>query len=105
MKIYIKRSGGIANLILEGEVDTGDLPSELSRKAEAMMDPERLQAISSTPRPRTPDGFRYEIRVEEGDALRNFTLDDDAVDGDERDVLDGLMREVRRKRRRGKPGR
>jgi hypothetical protein len=105
MKIYIKRSGGIANRTLEGEVDTGDLSSELSRKAEAMMDAKNLRAIASASRPAMPDAYRYEIRVGEGSAFRAFTLDEGAVGDEERDVLDGLMREIRRRTRNGGTGR
>lgn len=101
MKIYIRRSGGVAGLALEGEVDTRDLSSELSRKAEAMMAAENLKAICSVRRPKSPDTYQYEIRVNDKDAVESFTLDESAVGDTERDVLDGLMHEIRRKARGG----
>jgi hypothetical protein len=110
MKIYIRRSGGVAGLTLEGEVDTRDLSSELSQKAEAMMAAENLRAICAAGRPKAPDTYQYEIRVSDKDAFEAFTLDESAVGDTERDVLDGLMHAIRRKARggggkRGKTGR
>jgi hypothetical protein len=104
MKIFIRRSGGMANVPLEGEVDTKDLSRDLRRKAEAMMHTKNLRALSSAKGGKTPDVYQYEIRVGEEDAFEAFTLDEGMVGDDERDVLDGLTRELRRRKRKGGAG-
>jgi len=101
MKIFIRRSGGIANIQIEGNVDTGDLTVELAEQAERLLESENLRNVCSRGRKRMPDTYQYEIRVGEGDKCEVFSLDDSMPEPDFLDVLDGLIVEIMNKRRLG----
>ena len=92
MKVFILRSGGLANLRLQGEVDTDDLPEDLKKRAAALLQPEKLRQLQPSAHG-VPDAFQYEIRLTaESGEVETFLLDDASQDADLCDVLDGLMR-------------
>ena len=107
MKVYIRRSGGVANITLEGVVDTKDLPAELRMKAEGLMRVEKLKVICAAKPRKLPDTYQYEIHVAEEDEFEAFTLDESAMEGEVLEVLSGMIAELRRKQtsRRGERGR
>ena len=107
MKVYIRRSGGIANIPLEGVVDTKDLPAALRTKAEVLMCVEKLNVLSAAKPHKKPDTYQYEIHVAAEDDFESFTLQESAMEGEILEVLSGMVAELRRKQtsRRGERGR
>ena len=101
MKVFIRRSGGIANIQIEGDVDTAELTGELAEQAERLLKSENLRKICSRDQKRMPDRYQYEIRVGEGDKFEAFSLDDSMAEPDFLDVLDGLIVEIKARRRLG----
>lgn len=99
MKLYIRRSGGIANISLEGEVDTNSLPPELRTKVEALLRVEKLRAISASKSRKMPDTYQYEIRLAKEDTFEAFTLDEGALETELQEILGSMVREIRRRQK------
>ena len=97
MKVFILRSGGLANLRVQGEVDTDDLPEDLGKRAVALLQPEKLRGVQPSA-DGVPDAFQYEIRLQaENGEYETFRLDDPSHNPDLCDVLDGLIRVLTQK--------
>ena len=96
--MFISRSGGLANFRLHGEVDTDDLPQELTEKASAILQPGRLRDLAPSGGG-VPDGFQYEIRVQTETGEYETFMRDDPTDHPELcDVLEGLIQALMQKR-------
>jgi hypothetical protein len=105
MKVFIRRSGGLANFRLQGELDTEDLPEKLGNRAEELLRVEKLRALCAIKGEKLPDAFQYEIRVgTQNDEFESFVLDDSMAGPDFLDVLDGLVSEIRRRLLAERPG-
>jgi hypothetical protein len=63
MKLHLARSGGFANIQLQGTVDTTDLPPELAGRAERLLSPDNLARAQGEDNPHMADGFVYELMV------------------------------------------
>lgn len=63
MKLHLARSGGFANIQLQGTVDTSDLPPELAGRAERLLSPDNLARAQGEDNPHMADAFVYELQV------------------------------------------
>jgi hypothetical protein len=78
MRIEVQRSGGFAGLTRTASVDTGRLPAAEARRIEdsvRVLDLEAAGRQAAGARPR-PDGFQYDVTIEEGGERRRVTLCD-----------------------------
>ena len=63
MRLHLTRSGGFANIRLEGTVETTDLPPDLGDRAERLLDPETLARAQHGGNPHMADAYVYDLRV------------------------------------------
>ncbi|OIJ92702.1 protealysin inhibitor emfourin [Streptomyces colonosanans] len=86
MRIRVTRSGGLAGLTRHAEVETGDRPetAELERLAT-----EAVAAGHPEPPPGVPDGFHYEITVDDHTAH----CADPHLTNAQRELIQHLLRE------------
>lgn len=104
MKVSVKSSGGFANIQLQGQVDTVDLPAALAETAERVLTRENLDRAQSAPRdPQVADAMLYEVTLHGvGDEPpETYAIDDVAADPEIAEALAALMGEVMRRRRAG----
>lgn len=102
MKILLKTSGGFANLRLDGELDTGQLPPELAARIESGLTSDALRDAATLANPELADGTVYELTIlpETADGeRRHFVIDDAAVADEILDILDEILHEIVRRRR------
>jgi hypothetical protein len=98
MQISFERSGGFAGISLNTTVDTANLPPtdaaqlrQLVEVADFFHLPARMAS------PAQPDRFQYQLTVEDGDRHHTAILDESAVPGTLRPLLDWLLNAARRK--------
>jgi len=103
MKLYIKTSGGIGNIRIQGEIDTDDLPHRLAAHVRSMFDPAKLALL---PHPEdtgtTADGMQYEVHLMSGDDARRLAIAESNAPEDLIDVLQELIQELIRRKSAGK---
>lgn len=102
MKIYFKRTGGLAAISFSVTLDTDALPEVDSRRLDNLMNaasffdqPDSLR--SSTPR---VDRFHYEIKAEIEGRVKTIEIDESAVPEIFRPLLDHLIELARVKKNR-----
>ncbi len=102
MKVRLKTSGGLANLRIDGEIDTGQLSPEISELIERGLESEALRQSAATDNFGVADGTVYELTIpsesEDGER-RHYVLDDTTASDEVLDVLDILQHEIIRLRR------
>jgi hypothetical protein len=96
MRVTVHRSGGLAGLRVGGTIETADLDDELAARAEAALEPQRLEAAAAEPEePGAADQHVYDVTPESGATY--------SVGGggqsDVPAVLDELVNEIIRRRR------
>lgn len=81
MKIYFKRTGGLAAISLSVTLDTDALPAEDSRRLKDMINatsffdqPDLLQSAT-----RGADRFHYEIKAEAEGRVKTIKIDESAI--------------------------
>lgn len=100
MKLHLACSGGLANLRIEGSVDTAELAEELRGRVERALQPEKLAAASAAASARWADAQQYELTVEvEEGRSRRHRLEDSSLSEELGDVLDELRLEIVRRKR------
>lgn len=99
MRATIHRSGGIGGLRLGGTIDTDDLPTELADRAVEALQPRRLAAAGQrSDHPGAADVPSYEVTLlDEGET---YTVTGSPAGGETAAVLDRLVNEIVRRRRR-----
>ena len=98
MKIFLRTSGGFANIRIEGEIDTADLPDELAGKAEELLKP---GSIPSTPGPENlnlTDSRQFSIHVTTENDSTNYDLDETSAKPDLLELLNDLVQEIVRRK-------
>lgn len=98
MKVVLRTSGGFANIRIEGELDTDELPLDTAERAESLLHPESLRRAASSGAPRVPDAQQYTIWVEG----EEFTIDQASAEPRLRALMNDLTNEIIR-RRKGAP--
>ena len=89
--VRLTRSGGLAGLSLVASVDLDDLPPAGARKVRAA-----LADVDFTPKRRRaapapfPDGFQYDIEVDDGEK-RSITVHDPVASPGVQKLLDVLL--------------
>ena len=101
MKIFFKRTGGLAAISLSVTLDTDALPAEDSRRLNNLMNtvsffdqPDSLQ--SAIP---GADRFHYEIKAEVEGRVKTIQIDESAVSDFFRPLVDHLIEMARMKRK------
>lgn len=64
MRIFLRVSGGIANVRLEGVVESDDLPPDLAAQVARTLSPEALRAAGAESGSPAPDARTFEVHVE-----------------------------------------
>lgn len=101
MKVHLACHGGFANLRIQGQVDTAELPDDLAEKVERVLgEHESLRQASVAPKdPRVADAQQYDLTVhpEGEDGPRQYRLDESNLSDDVLEVLDELRGEIVRR--------
>ncbi len=100
MKIYFKRTGGLAAISLSVALDTDTLPPEDARSLLNLVNavsffnqPDSLS--SSAP---GADRFHYEIKAETGGLIKTIAIDESVVPDIFRPLIDHLIKRARVKK-------
>ena len=97
MKIFLRTTTG-QGIMLEGQLDTADLPEDLGDRIEKILRPRRLSAVAQAPVRRSmADVQHYELtllpRTSRGKP-RRFEFSDAAAGDDLVELLDELTHEI-----------
>ncbi len=102
MKVHLACSGGLANLRIEGRLDTSELPGDVAVKVESALGEESLAAAQRTKgRALVMDGEHYELTVLPDDPegeVRRYRLDDAALSEEMLEAIDELRGEIVRRK-------
>lgn len=102
MKLHLACHGGLANLRLEGELDTDELAPTLAQKAVATLEPKKLADAEATARdPLVADDQQIVLTLlpeKSGDLARKYRLDESSLSDDLLEILDELRHALVRKR-------
>lgn len=94
MKLLLRRTGG-QGLMLQGKVDTSELPEDLARRARETLQPEKLRRVATQPQnPFMVDCHEYEITLLDDDEVKHFKFSDAQNAPELLELLDELMREI-----------
>ena len=101
MKIFFKRTGGLAAISLSVTLDTNSLPAEDSRRLQNL-----LNAVSFFDQPDSlrsakpgADLFHYEIKAEVEGRIKTIEIDESVVPALFRPLVDHLIEMARIKRK------
>jgi hypothetical protein len=101
MKLHLAVSGGFANLRIQGELDTDELPEELARRAEAVLNRPALEAAAATKSNMLmTDSIQYELTVLANslhESAQRYQLDESSLADEMLEVLDELQSEIIRR--------
>jgi hypothetical protein len=90
MHVRVTRRGGLAGILLRGELQTSELPAQQATLAEEAL--QKLPADRPPSPPRHPDGFQYEIAFSPPDgAARSLVIDEAEVSDALRPVIETAM--------------
>ncbi|MCC7202560.1 MAG: hypothetical protein IT393_07880 [Nitrospirae bacterium] len=100
MKLYFKRTGGLAAISLSVTLDTDVLPAGDARFLHKLVDAVSFFDLPELMRSATPgiDRFRYEIKLEAEGRVKTIEIDESAVPEILRPLLEYLTGLARRKR-------
>ena len=101
MRLHLARSGGFANIRLQGTVDTTDLSPELTGRAERLLSPDSLARAQGENNPNMADGYAYELQVwpkgTDG-SPRSYLLSEADTSSEVMETLDDVMEAIIRPR-------
>ncbi len=80
MNIRVVRSGGLAGLRRQRELDSGGLSGGERARLEGLVDAARFFELPHTLTRGTPDMIRYRVTVERAGAVHEVEVDDDLAD-------------------------
>jgi hypothetical protein len=72
MRVHVTRSGGMAGLVLEGDLDTATLDAKQRDDVERILG--QLQATGRSGRPLGADRFQYDVTIATDAEVRRVTL-------------------------------
>ncbi len=101
MRLFLRSSGGLANLRIEDELDTSELAPELARKAERFLRPEKLKTARTAENSQMTDALQYELTLfpqAEGEEVRQYCLNEASTAREILDVVGELMHEIIRRK-------
>lgn len=98
MKIFLRSSGGFANIQIQGEIDTADLPSDLARKAEDFLTPSRIKVVPHSENPQFADSQQIYVRVTSEEGSKQFELDESTADSELFALCNNLIHEIVRRK-------
>jgi hypothetical protein len=101
VRLFLRSSGGLANLRIEDELDTSELAPELARKAEMFLRPEKLKTATSAETSQMTDALQYELVIfpqAEGEELRQYYLSEASTAREILDLIGELMHEIIRRK-------
>ncbi len=95
MKLLLRRTGG-QGLMLQGKVDTSELPEDLAKRTQETLQPEKLRKVAMQPQnPFMVDCHEYEVTLLDDDKeVKHFKLSDAQNAPELLELLDELMREI-----------
>ena len=102
MQLILKTSGGFANLRIEGQIDTSELPPELSDRIERGLESDALREAAAAENSQMADGTVYELTilpVTEEDEQQHYVISDAAVEDEILEIFDEILHEIMRQRR------
>lgn len=76
MRIHVVRSGGIAGLRSEHDLDTERLPAEAQRRLAQLVQGVAFFALEPRRSSHLPDMIQYRVRIEEGERAHEVQFDD-----------------------------
>ena len=97
MRVYCKKTGGIAGLKISAEVDSKQLSPAEAQEMEVLV--ERARLFDQPAKPgvaATPDQFQYEITVEDQGMKHSFVTNDTAASDELLDLVDWLIAVARK---------
>jgi emfourin len=97
MRVYCKKTGGIAGLKISAEVDSKQLSPAEVQEMEKLV--ERARLFDQPAKPSvgaTPDQFQYEITVEDQGMRHSFATNDAAASDELLDLVDWLIAVARK---------
>ena len=78
-RLRLRRTGGLAGVATEAELDTAELEPEQAQTLLGALDRADLGALAKSPpatKPPMPDAFRYELEVRRGDRSHTIAFSD-----------------------------
>ena len=99
MKLFLKTSGGIGNIQLQGQLDTDDLEGELADRVNAVLDPTSLSAMPSPEAGFMADAMQYDIGLFLDSGLQQFVISEASAPHDVLGVVEELVQELIRQKR------
>ena len=100
MKLTIATSGGFGNVRLQGELDTDELDSTLAKKAEVVLNPERLDSLQFKTEGSMVDVTQFEVGIFLEDGVHRYTVDEANAPPEVVEVLHALVHEIILRKRR-----
>ena len=89
MRLKLRKTGGIAGLKVNEEVDSEKLPEAQAKKMKEMVARTDLFNQPSKPTGKsTPDQFQYEISVDDGGKTHSFVTNESSASDDLLDLID-----------------
>ena len=98
MKIFLRSSGGLANIQIQGEVDTTDLPAGLAKRAKNLLKPNRIKNLSGKEELPYADSQQMYIRVSSPEGSLQFELDESTADPELFALCNDLIHEIVRRK-------
>ena len=80
MRIHVVRSGGIAGLRSEVDLDTSSLPEPLSSALAGLVERASFFGLAEELRSRLPDVTQYRVRIEDDQRAHEVCFDDACSD-------------------------
>jgi hypothetical protein len=99
VRLHLARSGGFANIRLEGTIETADLPPDLAGRAERLLDPANLARAQHGGNPHMADAYVYELQVwpeGEGRDQHSYLLSEADTSAEVMDTLHDVMATITR---------
>jgi hypothetical protein len=97
IRIRFRRTGGIAGVPVElsGRLDDLDLPDETRARLCDLLAGEDEGDVEGSAGPGTPDGFTYDLRIEQAGAARELRWTDRSLPADLAPAMGSLARLAR----------
>lgn len=98
-KIFFERSGGFMGRTVKATIDLHDLPSDLAKALEEMLDEaDFFELPADLTRPPMPDAFTYTITVDTSARHHSVRVSDSTAPDDMRPLLEELNKQARMQR-------
>lgn len=97
MQISFERSGGFAGMVMATDVDTANLPSEDAKHLRTLVEAADFFRLPTTIAAAQPDRFQYQITVSDAGKHHSVSVDEAAMPGTLRPLVDWLMNATRRR--------